>query len=82
MAMNLTDCGRLLLGLASGSKCLESEPWTSAKLITGRSGLYSLKNHDVDHEVNEMFDMGAETMELPQDEKMKFEQGDRGMSFG
>jgi len=29
-----------------------------------------------------MFDMGAETMELPQDEKMKFEQGDGGMSFG
>lgn len=29
-----------------------------------------------------MFDMGAETMDLPLDEKMKFEQGDGGMSFG
>lgn len=29
-----------------------------------------------------MFDMGAETMALPFDEKMKFEQGDDGMSFG
>lgn len=26
--------------------------------------------------------MGAETMALPFDEKMKFEQGDDGMSFG
>lgn len=29
-----------------------------------------------------MFEMGAETMKLPLDEKMKFEQGDEGMSFG
>lgn len=29
-----------------------------------------------------MFDMGAETMDLPIEEKMKFEQGDDGMSFG
>lgn len=29
-----------------------------------------------------MFDMGAETMALPLDEKMKFEQGNDGMSFG
>jgi isopenicillin N synthase-like dioxygenase len=29
-----------------------------------------------------MFDMGAETMALPMDEKMKYEQGDDGMSFG
>lgn len=26
--------------------------------------------------------MGAETMDLPMDEKMKFEQGDGGRSFG
>jgi isopenicillin N synthase-like dioxygenase len=43
---------------------------------------FSLKNHGVDHEVNEMFDMGAETMAIPTDEKMKFEQGNDGMSFG
>ena len=29
-----------------------------------------------------MFDMGAETMALPLEEKMKFEQGDSGYSFG
>jgi len=29
-----------------------------------------------------MFEMGAETMRLPLDEKMKYEQGDEGMSFG
>ena len=29
-----------------------------------------------------MFEMGAETMKLPLTEKMQFEQGDEGMSFG
>lgn len=29
-----------------------------------------------------MFDMGSETMALPLEEKMKFEQGDDGMSHG
>lgn len=29
-----------------------------------------------------MFEMGAETMRLPLDEKMKYEQGDEGISFG
>lgn len=42
----------------------------------------SLKNHGADAEVREMFNMGAEVMELPLNEKMKFEQGDGGMSFG
>ncbi|KAF8990930.1 Clavaminate synthase-like protein [Cyathus striatus] len=45
-------------------------------------GFWYLKNHGVDEEVNEMFNMGAETMALPLEEKMKFEQGDGGMSFG
>lgn len=36
----------------------------------------------MDEEVNGMFDMGAETMALPLEEKMKFEQGDDGVSFG
>ena len=44
--------------------------------------LNSLKNHGADQEVNGMFDMGAETMKLPLEEKMKFEQGDAGQSFG
>lgn len=29
-----------------------------------------------------MFEMGAETMRLPLEEKMKYEQGDSGLSFG
>ena len=29
-----------------------------------------------------MFEMGAHTMALPLEEKMKFEQGDGGSSFG
>jgi isopenicillin N synthase-like dioxygenase len=45
-------------------------------------GFWYLKNHGVDFEVNEMFDMGVETMQLPVEEKMKFEQGNDGMSFG
>jgi len=45
-------------------------------------GFWYLKNHGVGREVDEMFDMGAETMALPLSEKMKFEQGDDGRSFG
>ncbi|TFK32120.1 hypothetical protein BDQ12DRAFT_639162 [Crucibulum laeve] len=45
-------------------------------------GFWYLKNHGVTEEANGMFDMGAETMALPMEEKMKFEQGDDGMSFG
>ena len=36
----------------------------------------------MDEDVNKMFEMGAETMRLPLDEKMKYEQGDAGMSSG
>ena len=43
---------------------------------------YSLKNHGVEEEVDGMFDMGAETMDLPLEEKLKYEQGDLGHSFG
>ena len=43
---------------------------------------HSLCNHGVDREVNAMFDVGAETLALPLSEKMKFEQGDSGDSFG
>ena len=42
----------------------------------------SLKNHGANELVDEMFNMGAETMELPLEEKMQFEQGDSGSSFG
>lgn len=43
---------------------------------------HSLKNHGAENEVDEMFEMGAETMRLPMEEKMRFEQGDDGLSFG
>ncbi|KAI5118663.1 hypothetical protein M0805_001036 [Coniferiporia weirii] len=45
-------------------------------------GFWYLKNHNADEEVDQMFAMGAETMDLPFDEKMKFEQGDEGHAFG
>ncbi|KAI0828139.1 hypothetical protein BC628DRAFT_1429535 [Trametes gibbosa] len=45
-------------------------------------GFWYMKNHGVDAEVDKMFDMGAETMQLPLHEKMKYEQGDEGISFG
>lgn len=33
-------------------------------------------------EADNMFNMGKETMQLPLEEKMKYEQGDEGSSFG
>ncbi|KAF4611479.1 hypothetical protein D9613_004584 [Agrocybe pediades] len=45
-------------------------------------GFWYLKNHEADDIVPEMFELGKETMALPLEEKMKFEQGDEGMSFG
>ncbi|OCH93542.1 Clavaminate synthase-like protein [Obba rivulosa] len=45
-------------------------------------GFWYLSNHGAEEEVDGMFDMGAETMDLPLEEKMKFEQGDDGLSFG
>ena len=43
---------------------------------------HSLKNHGTDAEVEAMLEMGAHTLALPFEEKMKFEQGDGGSSFG
>jgi isopenicillin N synthase-like dioxygenase len=45
-------------------------------------GFWYLKNHGAEEDVEKMFDMGAETMNLPLEEKMKYEQGDEGGSFG
>lgn len=45
-------------------------------------GFWYLKNHGADAEVAGMFDMGDATMRLPLAEKMQFEQGDAGNSFG
>ena len=43
-----------------------------------------MKNHGADDLVDEMFELGAETMALPMEEKMKFEQGnhDDSVAFG
>lgn len=41
-----------------------------------------MKNHGADQLVDDMFNMGKETMDLPLEEKMQFEQGDSGTSFG
>ncbi|KAL0952183.1 hypothetical protein HGRIS_008795 [Hohenbuehelia grisea] len=45
-------------------------------------GFWYLKNHGVEEEANGMFDLGAATMALPLEEKMRYEQGDDGSSFG
>jgi len=52
--------------------------WTAATKL----GFWYLKNHGVDEDVRGMFDMGAETMALPMEEKMKYEIGNEGLSFG
>ncbi|KAI0701058.1 hypothetical protein BC835DRAFT_1265438 [Cytidiella melzeri] len=52
--------------------------WEAATTL----GFWYLKNHGTDAEVEKMFEMGAETMDLPLEEKMKYEQGDEGKSFG
>ncbi|KAI8990676.1 Clavaminate synthase-like protein [Trametes punicea] len=46
------------------------------------TGFWYLSNHGVDREVDAMFDLGADTLALPLSEKMKYEQGDNGDSFG
>ncbi|PPQ92475.1 hypothetical protein CVT25_010420 [Psilocybe cyanescens] len=45
-------------------------------------GFWYLKNHGADELVDGMFSLGAEVMALPMEEKLRFEQGDDGMSFG
>ncbi|KAJ3877712.1 hypothetical protein F5051DRAFT_490717 [Lentinula edodes] len=52
--------------------------WKAATTL----GFWYLKNHGAEEFVEDMFDMGAETMDLPMEEKMKYEQGDGGSSFG
>ncbi|KXN87807.1 1-aminocyclopropane-1-carboxylate oxidase [Leucoagaricus sp. SymC.cos] len=45
-------------------------------------GFWYLKNHDVEAEVEGMFNLGVETMALPLEEKLKFDQGSDGSSAG
>ncbi|KAJ7213289.1 hypothetical protein C8J57DRAFT_1453960 [Mycena rebaudengoi] len=60
------------------------DPSEIAKLWGAATGLgfWYLKNHGADDLVEAMFNMGAETMKLPMEEKLQFEQGDAGNSFG
>jgi len=64
--------------LKSGDQNEIDRLWEAATKL----GFWYLKNHGADDEVNGMFDTGAETMALPLEEKLKYEQGDEGMSFG
>lgn len=77
MPKRSTNSGKQQQSSASGSKCLlRTVPF---EILKKRC---SLKNHGANEEVEGMFDMGSETMDLPLEEKMKFEQGDQGNSFG
>ena len=76
MQPRLRGCGKLLESSVSGSMSLNEA--FSYPVADNRS----LKNHGVEEEANRMFEMGEETMRLPLEEKMKYEQGDDGRSFG
>ncbi|KZS96785.1 Clavaminate synthase-like protein [Sistotremastrum niveocremeum HHB9708] len=45
-------------------------------------GFWYLKHHGAEELVDRMFDLGDDIMNLPLDEKMEYEQGDTGRSFG
>ncbi|KAJ3552761.1 hypothetical protein NM688_g3982 [Phlebia brevispora] len=64
--------------LKEGDEAEISRLWDAATTI----GFWYLKNHGADQEVDGMFEMGEKTMSLPLDEKMKFEWGDEGGTFG
>ncbi|KAL5536855.1 hypothetical protein ACEPAF_678 [Sanghuangporus sanghuang] len=64
--------------ISSGDSMEIEKLWKAATNI----GFWYLKNHGAEREAKEMLEMGAETMRLPLDEKMQFEQGDNGQSFG
>ncbi|KAI0763141.1 Clavaminate synthase-like protein [Irpex lacteus] len=48
--------------------------WDAATML----GFWYLKNHGTSDEAERMFEIGASTMEIPLEEKMKYEQGDNG----
>lgn len=51
-----------------------------ADIRVGKVNANSLKNHNVD--IQPIWEMGEATMALPLEEKMTFEQGNTGRSFG
>ncbi|KAF9068724.1 hypothetical protein BDP27DRAFT_1223818 [Rhodocollybia butyracea] len=62
--------------LKNGDETEMDKLWKAATSL----GFWYLKNHGANEDVEKMFDMGAETMNLPMEEKMKYE--DEGFSFG
>ncbi|TRM63088.1 hypothetical protein BD626DRAFT_569149 [Schizophyllum amplum] len=64
--------------IKAGDKAEVDQLWKAATTL----GFWYLKNHGVDAEADAMFKMGEDVMRLPLEEKMKFEQGDNGNSFG
>ncbi|KAJ6579515.1 hypothetical protein DFH09DRAFT_1260431 [Mycena vulgaris] len=64
--------------LVAGDLAEIEKLWGAAKDL----GFWYLKNHGADELAEGMFQMAAETMMLPMDEKLQFEQGDAGNSFG
>ncbi|KAI0778816.1 Clavaminate synthase-like protein [Trametes elegans] len=64
--------------LVAGDHAELAKLWNAATHL----GFWYLRNHGVEWEADAMFDLGAETLALPLSEKMKYEQGDNGDSFG
>ncbi|KAJ7911060.1 hypothetical protein B0H13DRAFT_2010409 [Mycena leptocephala] len=64
--------------LVAGDQAEINKLWGAATSL----GFWYLKNHGADELAEGMFRMADETMRLPMDEKLKFEQGDAGNSFG
>ncbi|KAI6038494.1 hypothetical protein EDC04DRAFT_2868313 [Pisolithus marmoratus] len=64
--------------LKEGSQAEIDRLWEAA--IT--HSFWYIKNHGAEQEVQAMFDLGAKTFGLPLEEKLKYEQGDTGRSFG
>ena len=78
MKRRSTGYGKLQQSWASGSECSVD---SCLNISSWRVVAVSLKNHGVE-EVDDMFDMGRQTLALPLEEKIKFEQGNEGFSFG
>ncbi|KAJ7982940.1 hypothetical protein DFH06DRAFT_712899 [Mycena polygramma] len=64
--------------LLAGDQAEIDKLWNAATNL----GFWYLNNHGADELAENMFQMAAETMLLPMEEKLKFEQGDGGNSFG
>ncbi|KAF7313008.1 Clavaminate synthase-like protein [Mycena kentingensis (nom. inval.)] len=64
--------------IQAGDETEKKRLWTAATTL----GFWYLKNHGADEDVEGMFEMGAETMALPLEEKLSYAQGNEGMSFG